>query len=227
MLKQYEYYRTLVKRLRTQLKNAVSNEELKEANDRIAQLEGEILSLREENERVKAENEGLTKDKNELTELNSNLKVEVDTLNTAKKSLARKVEIANTLMVGNFSIYGVRIKKGQAQTVTKAKKASIIKVDFEILENRITDATEGVFFLSIFGPDGKLIKDPNQTGTTQLVEGSEIEYGHKKVVSYTQGERKRVQIDLPLTEKSFPSGIYNASIYNNGYKVGQASVELR
>ncbi len=78
-------------------------------------------------------------------------------------------------------------------------------------------------YVSITAPDGSAVIVPD-LGATKFVtrEGLERSATKKVEVDYVQGERKKVQIELAKAQNFLP-GNYKIEIYNNGFKIGEAT----
>lgn len=218
---------SLKKKIANCLKNGATAKELKEARELIQQLQAKIAELEAEIERLKAENEALRRDKEELTGQNASLQVQVDTLTNTNVILKDKVEKALILMVGDVVAEGVRVRGGEEQVVNKRNKMSLLRVRFNILENRVVEDGSFDFYIAIQGPEGSILtEEGKEAGMLKLEDEREVRYTAKLTVDYTQGQRKAMRYDYRSANK-FAPGVYRVMIYQKGLKVGEGMGNIK
>ncbi len=206
-------------------KGEVSESELKQAkrmiaalNADIARFKQEIVELQHKNDSLLVENETLHTEKNSITE-------EL----TTQKEKAQKTEsnIRSTFSVSNYKITGLRVKNSGKEVETdKAKRIDKLRVSFELDPNEWAESGEKEVFISIYKPDGTLGKfkdsSPGELETWSL---GKIDYSDKLKFNYVKGEPKSISFDWE--DYNFPVGKYKIDLYQNGFKIGQKTLDLK
>lgn len=218
---------SLKKRIQKCLASTSNAKELREARELIQQLQAKIAELEAEIERLKAENEGLRKDKDELTDKNSALQVQVDTLTNTNVVLKDKMSKALILMVGDVVCEGIKVRGGEEVVKNKRNKMSLLRVRFNILENRVVEDGTYDFYVALLGPNGNLLTEEGKDGqVVKLEDEKEVPYTVKLTTEYVQGTRKLMKYDYRSNSK-FAPGTYRAIIYQKGYKVGEGTGTIK
>jgi uncharacterized protein YjbI with pentapeptide repeats len=184
-------------------------------NDRILNLDAEVSRLTGENKKLNIDNAQLKQEKEELEADLSNTKKEKDQLSST-------VDKGSTFVASNIQVQAVDERKsGKEKTTSRAKRVDKLVISFDI-ENRIARSGPTPIMLLVSGPDGKVIT------SEPLIELSTKEDGMKTFtaqvdVNYTQGSKQNVQYPI---RGAFEKGDYNIEIYQNGFKIGQATRPL-
>ena len=210
----------------------------------IAQLNGEIARLRKNNkslnDQLKKSNQLLASLRNELgdkarsfAERIGLLEADRDKLGRQRDSLSQQYtslkELGSVLHASNFRLEPVKIKhNGRIKHTTKARKVNELSIRFDIDENRIADAGTKKLYLSITGPDGRLLSTTeNNSGNITTATGTSVAYSLQKDVAL---QRDEPVYDVSVNwkqDKEYLPGTYSIVIYNGGYKIGGGSVTLR
>ena len=212
-------------------KNA-SEAELAQAKQMIGDLNGkvdglfaEIEKLKGENKQLSADNQQLNTEKTQLTSDKQNLEQNLSATKTEKKQLEDKVDVASTLHASSIGIAAIKLKSsGKEKETTTAKRADLIRIAFNLDENRVTPTGTKDIFVVVTSPEGNVISEGNTSFVTRE-EGSKT-YTSKVSVNYEQGKVIPVSFDLKKVEK-FKEGDYKIEIYNNGFKIGQGVKTLK
>ncbi len=136
--------------------------------------------------------------------------------------------MASTLHASNINIAAINVRgNGKEKETSKAKKADMFRVSFDLDENRIAPSGQKELYVVVIGPDGKPITIPsNGSGEFQTRdEGSKV-YTSKVDINYEQGKRTPVSFDWKQ-ENHYQTGDYKIEIYHNGYKIGEGTKSLR
>ncbi|HVZ25314.1 MAG TPA: hypothetical protein VG842_04640 [Sediminibacterium sp.] len=211
-------------------KNA-SDKELAEAKAMIGELNGkidglfaEIDKLKGENQQLTAANQQLNTEKQQLSTDNQNLNQHLNSAKTENAQLANKVDLASTLHASAIGIAAIKVSSnGKEKETNTAKRANLMRIMFQIDENRVTPSGSKDFYVVVTGPDGKIISDGENFNTRE--EGT-LAYTSKVTVNYEQGKVMPVSFDWKQGEK-FKEGQYKIDIYNNGFKIGQGVKTLK
>ncbi len=110
----------------------------------------------------------------------------------------------------------------------KAKKADVLNITFDIDANRVSESGNKTIYVCLTQPDGNLAfinGDKNQQ--LKLMDGSEKKYSGVKNIAYQKGERQQaLSIDWE-SQTDFLKGNYIIELYEMGYKIGQATLNLK
>lgn len=203
-------------------KNATTSQ-LAQARGLIKQLRASIGTYTAAIEKLKGENIQLTEDNRVITVERDVVRRHFDSAKTVIKEKESIIDVGSTLHASNFTVTGVKERNnGKEKETTTAKQVDKLKISFDIDENRITQSGIKELYVNIIAPDGSAIVLP-EAGAAKFVtrDGVEKSATKKVEVDYTQGERKKVQIELAKAQ-SFIPGDYKIEIYNNGFKIGEA-----
>ena len=221
---------TLKQNIRSILtKKNASAEELKQAKDMIAELNGKVDDYSAQIEKLKGENKvlstanaQLSTQKDSLTTATQNLQQNLTTTEAAKKNVE---DLASTLHASNIAILAIEKKSsGKEIQTTAAKRADLLRFTFDLDENMVAPSGTKQIYIAVTGPDGKAITD----GSTFVSrEGDAKVYTSKVEVNYEQGKRTPVSVDWKNTSGKYQVGDYKILIYHNGFKIGEGVKTLK
>lgn len=211
-------------------KNA-SEGELAQAKQMIGELNGKVDGLIAEVDRLKGENQTLTSNNQQLTTEKTQLTAEKQSLEenlnstkTEKKQLEDKVDVASTLHASGINIAALNVKgSGKEKETTTAKRADLMRISFNLDENRITPSGTKDIYVVVTAPDGKVI---TEGGTFAAREEGTKPFTSKVSVNYEQGKTIPVNFDWRQPDK-YQTGDYKVEVYNNGFKIGQGVKTLK
>ncbi len=210
-------------------KNATAAE-LSQARTMIAELNGKVESLFAEVEKLKAENEQLTTSNTQLNTEKTQLTTEKTelqgTLQKTSEEKAHVEDVASTLKASNINITPINIKSGgKEKETTVAKRVDVMRVSFDLDENRIAPSGKKDLYVCVVGPDGNPITMGDVVATR---EDGEKKYTSKVTVDYEQGKRSAISFDWkPENDAKYTVGNYKIEIYQNGYKIGETTKSLK
>ncbi len=211
----------------------LSASQLAEANKLIAELKSKMTNYQQQITALKQENVELNEENKSLTEEKSQLTQEKQSLTEEKKGLEKTVELGSVLHASGIKMEAINNKKNlfgkeKEKETEKAKKADLIRISFDLDDNRISESGEKIIYICVYDPSGNVIS-ANGTNSTKfkLSDDSEKLYTASKTIPYKQGEKVRgISTDWkPLA--NFSKGSYKVEIYNMGYKIGSEMVTLR
>ena len=191
---------------------ATAREMISQLSDKSKQYEARIAELEKENTQLTGENKTLT--------------VERDS--TVEKNIALK-KVGSVLHASNIRMDPMHKRRnGKEKETSKAKRVDVLRITFDIDENRIAESGTKQLYLRIVGPDGMVLSTPsNASGVMNNVKGDQVKYSVVKNIVLTQNQPvKDVEVDWQQ-DGNYGKGTYKIEIYNEGYKVGGGDVELR
>ena len=203
------------------LKNKNATEgDLAKARTLIARLQTTTRDYEERIAQLETENTDLS-NKNEV------LAHERDS--TVTQNIALK-KVGSVLHASNIRMAPIDLRKGviKENTTEKAKRVDLMRITFDIDENRIAESGNKDIFLRITGPDGNALSNAAYgSGVTQLSDGSSLNYTLAKQVALTQGQPvSNVTVDWHQGS-NYQKGAYRIEIFNEGYRIGAGNVTLK
>lgn len=207
-------------------KNATASE-LAKAKTLIADLNGKITNMEQEVARLTQENQSLTNDKVILTADKEKLTTDLTATTVIKQDLEKKVDIASTLNASNIAITPINIKKnGKEKITTTAKRVDKLIISFDV-NNRIIQSGMTDVYVCVIGPDGKAISiEKLGSGTFTTREDGDKAFTAKVPVDLETSKKKNVEFAF-VPGENFQKGNYTIQIYQNGFKIGEGTRELK
>jgi hypothetical protein len=227
--------KTEIDNLKAQIKSELGkkNSDLKKARSMIQELNGKITDLLAQVEQLKQENQTLTVANTDLTTQRDTLTAQKtrvqQTLDTTEAQKEHIQDVGSTLHASNINIAAINVKgSGKEKTTSTAKRADLFRISFDLDENRIASSGEKELYVCVTGPDGHPITVPsNGSGTFTSREEGEKVFTNKMNVQYEQGKRMPVSFDWKPENGKYQTGNYKIEIYQNGYKIGEGTKELK
>lgn len=223
------------KEIRTILNNKnATAAELSRAKGLIAKLNANITNMQEELARLTQDNQNLTQEKTALTEEKVMLTQDKEKLTqdltvttTAKQELEKKVEVASTLNATNIAITPVNVKSNGKEKVTStAKRVNKLVISFDV-NNRIAKPGITDVFVVVTAPDGKPISmETLGSGIFTTREEGDKVFTTKLGVDMETAKKKTVEFAF-TPGMNFQQGNYIIQIYQNGFKIGEGTRELK
>lgn len=162
--------------------------------------------LTEENRKVKTDFQKVVTEKEDLTQ--------------KKQELEQKVDIASTLRAINIASIAVNDK---AKEVTRAKRASKIRVCFTLTENAIVKSGNRFVYIRIARPNKEIL--PNPDGELFKFMDNTILYTAKREIDY---QNKDVDMCIYWSnDGSLTEGVYNVDIFCDGKQIGSDTFMLK
>ena len=207
-------------------KNA-SVAELTKAKSLIADLNGKITTMEQDVARLTKENQSLSQDKVALTADKEKLTTDLSTTTVAKQDLEKKVDVASTLNASNIAITAIDVKKNGKEKITStAKRVNKLLISFNV-NNRIIQSGMTDVYVCVIGPDGKSISTEKLgSGTFTTREEGDKAFTTKLPVDLETAKNKNVEFAF-VPGQTFQQGNYTIQIYQNGFKIGEGSRELK
>ncbi len=196
----------------TKAELAQAREMINSLNDKSKQYEARIAELEKENTVLTGQNKSLTKERD----------------STVSQNVAIK-KLGSVLTVSNIRMEPIHLKKnGKEKETSKAKKVDVLRIMFDIDENRIAESGTKQLYLRILSPDGNILTSPaNGSGMLNTSKGDQMSFSLVKGVPLTQGQPlKNIMADWKQ-DGDYPRGAFTIEVYSEGYKVGSGSVTLK
>jgi hypothetical protein len=213
-------------------KNA-SVAELMKAKGLISSLEALTTQYQKQIGALKQENIQLVDDKRNLTEEKNVITQEKEVLQNDKKNLEEKVDLGQVLSASNIEMKVINktknlLGKEKDKATTKARKADLLEINFDLGVNRIIESGEKEIHISVIDPNGKVIHATgNGAGKINLATGGTREYTTKKAVPYSQGKDSYGIKTSCIPTDEFTAGNYKVELYHKGYLIGKDNITLK
>ena len=208
-------------------KKDASAAELAKAKELIAQLNDKIGTMQMDVARLTNDNQSLNQDKVALVQDTTKLSSDLQTTTVAKEDLEKKVDVASTLNATNIAITPVDVKtNGKEKVTSTAKRVNKLVISFDV-NNRIAQSGTTDVYVCVTGPDGKNMVAPAAgSGTFTTREEGDKSFTAKVPVDFATAQNKNVSFAFtPGT--NFQRGSYTIQIYQNGFKIGEGTRELK
>lgn len=203
-------------------KNATASQ-LGQAKRLIARLNTTVQSYEERIAQLESENDVLNQENQVLT-------TERDSTVADNINLQQKVRLGQVLHASNIRMEPINLKRGGKveKTTSKANKVDILRVTFDIDENRIAADGEKLIHIRIIDPSGNLLSNAAYgSGLTETHDAQPLNYTLAKQFQLKQGTSvKNLVIDWNQ-DSDYAKGTYKIELYNDGYKIGSGDVRLR
>lgn len=200
-------------------KNA-TEKDLKKARQLINTLNHTVRSYEDQIAELKGENEHLTTQNQSLTQ-------ERDSTVTENQSLKR---VGSVLHASNIRMIPIDLRRNgsKEKETTKARRVDVLRILFDIDENRIAESGNKEIFLRITGPDGMLLSNAAYgSGMTTTEQGERIGYTLSREILITKSEMlKDVAVDWKQ-DSDYRRGSYLIELYHQGFRIGSGGVTLR
>lgn len=210
-----------IAKLKKQIEDIIRKENKSEAD--VARAQQLITRLRS---RVRGYEERIAA----LETENADLSEQRDVVTKENTGLQEKVRLGSVLHASNIRLSAIDLRRnGTKQRETeKARKADLLRIQFDIDENRIAESGNKELYLAITAPDGNLLSNAAfGSGTTTKSDGATLNYTMAKQVALSENQMlKDVVLDWNQ-DTDYLKGLYSIEIYHEGFKIGAGSVTLR
>ncbi len=217
-----------VSKLKRQIDAIVKNRnatasDLAKAKKLVERLNGKVKTYEERIAELEKSNQ-------ELSYQNVVISHERDSAVTENVGLQQKAKLGAVLHASNIRMTPIQLKRGgtKEKETSKASRVDMIRIMFDIDENRVAESGKKELFLKVVGPDGNVLSNAAYgSGVTSTADGQTLNYTLLKQIELQTGVPvKDVSIDWHQ-DNDYKKGNYQIEIYNEGYKVGSGSVSLR
>ena len=198
--------------------------ELAQARTLIVSLNADIENYKAQVEVLKGKNLVLTKEKEEVTQQRNAVTQQFDSAKVVISEKDNLIDIGSTLEAANFNILGIQQKKnGKEKETTRAKRVDMVRISFDLGENRIVTSGPKDLYILVTGPDGKPVTvEALGSGNFTTRNEGEKPYTQKVNINYVQGQKQRVSFDWKQNDP-YVEGDYKIEVYNNGFKIGEGT----
>ncbi len=194
----------------------------------INSLNGDIEGYKNQVEILQGEKIQLVQQKTVITKERDLARKDYDSATVVIKEKDDILQVGSTLYASNFNILGINERSsGKEKTTSTAKKVDKLRISFDLNENMIAQSGNKEIFIAITAPDGTPVAvEAMGSGTFSTRDGQQKFYTQKLDVDYTQNKKQTVSFDWK-SNTDFSTGNYKIEVFNNGFKVGEATRPLK
>jgi len=197
---------------------------INQLNMRIDDMYAEIQRLKTENQTLATSNKRLNNEKQQLTTEKGQLQENLTSSETARQQVE---DVASTLHASNMNITPLHIKgSGKEKETTTAKRVDLLRISFDLDENRIAATGNKEIYVTVTAPDGRPVTMASGSGTFDTRGEGTKTYTNKVNIPYEQGKRSAVSFDWKQ-EAKYQLGEYKIEVYHNGFKIGEGTKTLK
>jgi len=202
--------------------------ELREARTLIASMNVDLEGYKNQIEVLQGEKIQLTAEKAAVTRQRDLARRDYDSATVVIKEKEDLLDVGSTLRATNFNITGINEKSGgKEKSTSTAKRVDKLRITFDIDENMIAKSGNKEIYVCITAPDGTPVAvEALGSGTFNTRDGQQKFFTQKLDVDYTQNKRQTVSFDWKQNT-NFAVGNYRIEVFNNGFKVGEATRPLK
>ncbi|MDI9320304.1 MAG: hypothetical protein QM530_07490 [Phycisphaerales bacterium] len=200
-------------------KNA-SIADLKKAQSLIGTLRSKVKTYEERIAELEKANTTLTSENSNLAKANDSVSGEA----------AKLKKLGSVLHISNIKMEPINLKHNGEKEVetTKAKHVDLLRIVFDIDENKIVESGTNEIFVVITDPEGKLLSNAAYgSGVSTDADGNSLNYTVVKRVNLEKAQKMtNVSVDWKQ-DSNYKKGSYAIAFYNAGYKIGSGNVILK
>ncbi len=181
---------------------------------RVTSYSKEIADLKKENSQIRQQRDSL---------FNNNT-----ALNVRNEALGKQVDEGRVLHISNVRILAMELHKGQERETDRAKKADLMRVYFDIDENRLAESGPKTVHVRILSPDGVLMENASLgSGNDHYADGKPFAFSLSKTVNLeTNRPMHSISVDWHQNGK-YEEGSYRVEFYYQGHMIGGGMIELK
>lgn len=139
------------------------------------------------------------------------------------KEMVNKGSVLSTGEYQNSALF--ERNNGKQVSTERAAKTEMIKSCFKLRKNQITKPGLKKIYLSVVGPDGKVLQGSNSGAIS--IDGAEKEYSVTREIDYQQTDTDVCIYYTAPADYKFNKGSYKIFLYENGHQIGQSDISLK
>ncbi|MFY0626662.1 MAG: chromosome segregation protein SMC [Reichenbachiella sp.] len=217
------------------IKNQLEEEKVafrKKAYRQINDLQGKVsgykellVSQDEEIARLKKANEALLGENTELKSEANALNASIKALNSDREELENKVALASRLKIKGLKIAAISRNNSERVGSFRNRHINELKIEFDIVENKVAPIEGKEILLKITGPDGSVIFDVASGSGTFIFENRESFYTAKKDILYDRNAQSMSYLYNKGTD--YEIGTYIVEIFTDAYRMGKSEFTVK
>ncbi len=190
--------------------------DIEEARALISKLNLKIAGYEKQITTLKKKNVVLTKERDSVIQTNEVLQEQVD--------------LGKVLHASNIRLTAIDLRKGgrKERMTTRAKRVDLLRILFDIDENRLADDGMKELNIRIVDPEENLLSNIGLgSGSFVKADGEPINYSVSKTI-HLQKEQPVQDIMVDWQQSAeYTKGAYLVEVYHRGYLIGKGTATLR
>lgn len=223
--------------------------EKRDIRSALARLESQKQQYLTEIDKLKAENGILTEKNTQLSTENQTLSTsltetqtrlaeegtakaalisEKTQLETERQVLSKKVDIASAIRVKNITVKAVDVRSsGKEKTKSRASKVDKLNICFVTEPNEVVPSGEETFYLTVIDPTGATLAIESLGSGISQDKKNEQEFRYTTTATTNYQNGESNVCGAWQPGQNFVKGKYEVKIFNKGYLVGTGSFNLK
>ncbi|HEY6503480.1 MAG TPA: hypothetical protein VIZ28_05840 [Chitinophagaceae bacterium] len=207
------------------LKNPNSNpSQLKEAREKMAELEEKVEQLRNQNSFMETEKQTLTAKLDQMTGEATTMEQSIRRLDEENRDLKEKIKAASVFMASALHFTAIDLRNDKEQETAQSKKADKFVASF-VLQNNLNQYMNAEVFVVVTEPSGQVLQNSTwDSGTFDTKSEGKKNYTRRVRFDYEKGEQKRMIFTLETD--NFQKGKYTLQVWHLGVLIGETAKTL-
>lgn len=227
LLGNQEQARSRIAHLRLKLNSdEISREDIKTAQFEVQNLRYLIDEYSKSIDQLKKENINLSSERDRLKSTVNTTQEKVEKLTEENTALLERVETAAGLRISGININAIHQRSRDREKIeTRAKRADLIRLDFDLVENPLAQKGNHDVFVRVIDPNGNLLTFDSGTFSAN---GKTLQYTFHTSIDFSN-DGKKYTLDWlpPKSASNFQKGTYTFILYSDGYRMGRSSLTLK
>ena len=210
------------------LQKRIDSNEITQSTVRAYRIE--LNKMRRERELLFKQNDSLLNETERLAKLQSETQDALEKATKAqnelendKRALEEKISLGAQITASNLIVRGViQRNSGKFLNTSRANRAKMIRVCYEINENKLAKPGDLNFFVQVIDSDGKMIGIPRDE---QLSNGKNIRFNSRTTIPYSNKPFNVCELVLPV--QPFEKGVYTIKVFHEDRLLLTSDLELK
>ncbi|WP_299212013.1 hypothetical protein [uncultured Dokdonia sp.] len=177
----------------------------------------ELTKVRRERELLFKQNDSLLNETERLAKLQAETQDALEkatkaqsTLENDNKALIEKINIGAQITASNLIVRGViQRNSGKFLNTSRANRAKMVRICYEVNENKLAKAGTLNFFVQVLNGQGKMIGVPREE---KLSNGESIRFNSRTSIPYSNKPFNVCELVLPV--QTFEEGTYTVNVFH-------------
>jgi len=175
-------------------------------------------------------NASLTEENTAIKKDLKDLRKEKEQIESDRKVLTGKVEMAAVLKAFNMDAVGLRLRSGGEKEVTtdKAQRIDQVRICFNIAENKIATPGSKEIYIRIARPDQEILTKSQIDDYSFEYQGERLQYSVMETIEYENEEQEVcVYWKKEYSSQEMQAGLYHVDIFCENAVIGHTTFTLR
>jgi len=186
--------------------------------------------MRRERELLFKQNDSLLNETERLAKLNEDNQDALEEaiklknkLENDKRVLENKISLGAQITASNLVARGViQRNSGKFFNTSRANRAKMVRICYEVNENKLAKAGDLDFFVQVLKSDGKMIGIPREE---KLSNGKNIRFNSRTTIPYSNKPFNVCELVLPV--QTFEKGEYTVNVFHEDRLLLTSVLELK